>query len=82
MSVTLFQDTTYNLTNLLDNIKRGAIALPDIQRPFVWPASKVRDLFDSMYKGFPVGYLLFCSPGPRWAPVRSGPMPRKPLLGC
>ena len=59
MSVTLFQDTTYNLTNLLDNIKRGAIALPDIQRPFVWPASKVRDLFDSMYKGFPVGYLLF-----------------------
>jgi uncharacterized protein with ParB-like and HNH nuclease domain len=59
MSVTLFQDTTYNLTNLIDNIKRGAIALPDIQRPFVWPASKVRDLFDSMYKGFPVGYLLF-----------------------
>jgi hypothetical protein len=59
MSVTLFQDTTYNLTNLLDNIKRGAIALPDIQRPFVWHASKVRDLFDSMYKGFPVGYLLF-----------------------
>jgi uncharacterized protein with ParB-like and HNH nuclease domain len=58
MSVTLFQDTTYNLTNLLDNIKRGAIALPDIQRPFVWPASKVRDLFDSMYKGFPVGYLV------------------------
>jgi uncharacterized protein with ParB-like and HNH nuclease domain len=47
MSVTLFQDTTYNLTNLLDNIKRGAIALPEIQRPFVWPASKVRDLFDS-----------------------------------
>jgi hypothetical protein len=59
MSVTLFKDTTYNLTNLVDNIKRGEIALPDIQRPFVWPASKVRDLFDSMYKGFPVGYLLF-----------------------
>jgi hypothetical protein len=59
MSVTLFKDTTYNLTNLIDNIKRGEIALPDIQRPFVWPASKVRDLFDSMYKGFPVGYLLF-----------------------
>jgi hypothetical protein len=59
MSVTLFQDTTYNLTNLIDNIRRGAIALPDIQRPFVWPTSKVRDLFDSMYKGFPVGYLLF-----------------------
>jgi uncharacterized protein with ParB-like and HNH nuclease domain len=44
-------------------IKRGAVALPDIQRPFVWPASKVRDLLDSMYKGFPVGYLLFWETG-------------------
>ncbi|MGB8338161.1 MAG: DUF262 domain-containing protein, partial [Burkholderiales bacterium] len=37
----------------------GDIGLPDIQRPFVWPNTKVRDLFDSMYRGFPVGYLLF-----------------------
>ena len=55
MSVTLFQDTTYNLTNLLDDIKRGAMALPDIQRPFVWSSAKTRDLFDSMYRGFPIG---------------------------
>jgi len=48
---------------LVDDIKRGEIALPDIQRPFVWPASKVRDLLDSMYKGFPVGYLLFWETG-------------------
>ena len=33
--------------------------MPDIQRPFVWKNAKVRDLFDSMYKGYPVGYLLF-----------------------
>ena len=59
MAVTLFKDTTYNLMNLIDDIRRGEIGLPEIQRPFVWPASKVRDLFDSMYKGFPVGYLLF-----------------------
>lgn len=39
----------------------GEIGLPDIQRPFVWTPTKVRDLFDSMYKGFPVGYLLFWS---------------------
>ncbi|MDQ3542473.1 MAG: DUF262 domain-containing protein, partial [Actinomycetota bacterium] len=32
------------------------MALPDIQRPFVWQNRKVRDLFDSMVKGFPVGY--------------------------
>lgn len=63
MPVTLFKDTTYNLTHLIDDIRRGEIALPDIQRPFVWRASKVRDLFDSMYKGFPVGTLLFWSTG-------------------
>ncbi len=39
----------------------GIIGLPDIQRPFVWPDTKVRDLFDSMYKGYPVGYFLFWS---------------------
>src|SRR5438128_1764912 len=63
MAVTLFKDTTYNLNLLVENIRRGEIALPDIQRPFVWPPAKVRDLFDSMYKGFPVGYLLFWSTG-------------------
>ena len=51
------------MLGLVDDIKRGEIALPDIQRPFVWPASKVRDLLDSMYKGFPVGYLLFWETG-------------------
>jgi hypothetical protein len=37
----------------------GTIGLPDIQRPFVWKNTKVRDLIDSMYRGYPVGYLLF-----------------------
>lgn len=41
----------------------GEIGLPDIQRPFIWTPVKVRDLFDSMYKGFPVGYLLFWANG-------------------
>jgi hypothetical protein len=48
---------------LIEDIKQGEVALPDIQRPFVWGASKVRDLLDSMYKGFPVGYLLFWETG-------------------
>jgi hypothetical protein len=39
-------------------IRTGDLGLPDIQRPFVWKSTKVRDLFDSMYRGFPVGYLL------------------------
>ena len=59
MSGTLFTQVNYTLNGLVDNIDTGFIGLPDIQRPFVWPNAKVRDLFDSMYKGFPVGYLLF-----------------------
>ena len=45
----------------MDDIEIGDIALPDIQRPFVWykKISKVRDLFDSIYRGYPIGYLLF-----------------------
>lgn len=63
MAITLFKDTTYTLHGLIEDIRRGEVALPDIQRPFVWPAAKVRDLFDSMYRGFPVGYLLFWETG-------------------
>ncbi|MDQ3704634.1 MAG: DUF262 domain-containing protein [Chloroflexota bacterium] len=56
---TVFKHVDYELSGLLHYIDIGDIGLPDIQRPFVWPATKVRDLFDSMYRGFPVGYLLF-----------------------
>lgn len=63
MAITLFKDTTYSVSLLMESISRGEVALPDIQRPFVWQAAKVRDLLDSMYKGFPVGYLLFWETG-------------------
>lgn len=43
---------------LLAWIKSGEIAIPEIQRPFVWKAKKVRDLIDSLYKGYPVGYII------------------------
>lgn len=56
---TVFKEVGYSLSKLLADIDIGEIGLPEIQRPFVWPNSKVRDLFDSMYRGFPVGYLLF-----------------------
>jgi hypothetical protein len=56
---TVFTQVNYNVGGLLHYIDTGDIGLPDIQRPFVWSATKVRDLFDSMYRGFPVGYLLF-----------------------
>lgn len=44
--------------DLLSNIKSGTIAIPEMQRPFVWDTSQVRDLMDSLYKGFPVGYII------------------------
>jgi len=59
----LFTEVNYSLDVLLNQIELGVIGLPDIQRPFVWPNSKVRDLFDSMYKGYPVGYFLFWQTG-------------------
>lgn len=43
---------------LLSWVRSGEIAIPEIQRPFVWDSSKVRDLMDSLYKGFPVGYVI------------------------
>lgn len=63
MSEMLFKKTDYSLQGLLSDIDIGRIGLPEIQRPFVWPNAKVRDLLDSMYRGYPVGYLLFWETG-------------------
>ncbi len=46
------------IESLLTAVKDGAIAIPEIQRPFVWDSTKVRDLMDSLYQGFPIGYLI------------------------
>lgn len=59
----LFKQVDYNLATIIQNIDVGIIGLPDIQREFVWTDTKVRDLFDSMFKGYPVGYFLFWANG-------------------
>jgi len=59
MPTKAFKTSSYSVKALLDEIDNHFIGLPDIQRPFVWKKSQVRDLFDSMYKGYPVGFLLF-----------------------
>ncbi|WP_234110811.1 DUF262 domain-containing protein [Chryseobacterium sp. R2A-55] len=46
------------IETLLAWVNSGEIAIPEIQRPFVWDTSKVRDLMDSLYQGFPVGYVI------------------------
>jgi hypothetical protein len=47
------------IASLMSDIERELIALPDLQRPFVWEDTKVRDLLDSLFVGFPVGTLVF-----------------------
>jgi hypothetical protein len=46
------------IATLLAWIDSGEIAIPEIQRPFVWDATKVRNFLDSLYQGYPVGYLI------------------------
>ncbi len=58
MAKTLFKPVQYELSQLLGDVDLGKLALPELQRPFVWQKTAVRDLLDSMYKGFPVGYLM------------------------
>ena len=50
--------TQHPIETLLTWVKSGEIAIPEIQRPFVWDATKVRNLMDSLYSGFPIGYLI------------------------
>lgn len=53
-----YKVTQSAVTQLLEDVKREQIAIPELQRPFVWDSVKVRDLMDSLYKGYPVGYLI------------------------
>lgn len=58
MTVQRYSVTPHPIETLLTWVKSGEIAIPEIQRPFVWEATKVRNLLDSLYQGFPVGYLI------------------------
>ncbi len=46
------------IETILAWVNSGEIAIPEIQRPFVWDGSKVRDLMDSLYQGYPIGYII------------------------
>lgn len=59
----LFDNIPSKVSDLLNDVKNGRIGLPDLQRPFVWKDNKVRELLDSMMKGYPIGYImLWASP--------------------
>ena len=48
----------HQIATFLAFVKDGQIDIPGVQRPFVWDSSKVRDLSDSLYKGYPIGYVI------------------------
>lgn len=54
----IFSNTTLTVNQLIEKIDTGELGLPELQRPFIWKDSKVRDLFDSMMCGYPIGYLM------------------------
>jgi hypothetical protein len=58
MSTQRYSVTPHPIETLLTWVKSGEIAIPEIQRPFVWEPKKVRNLLDSLYQGYPVGYLI------------------------
>jgi len=58
MSTQRYSVTPHPIETLLTWVKSSEIAIPEIQRPFVWEATKVRNLLDSLYQGYPVGYLI------------------------
>ncbi|BCX13320.1 MAG: hypothetical protein KatS3mg067_2258 [Thermosynechococcus sp.] len=58
MATQRYSVTPHPIETLLSWVKSGEIAIPEIQRPFVWDATKVRNLLDSFYRGYPVGYLI------------------------
>lgn len=58
MSTQRYSVTPHPVETLLTWVKSGEIAIPEIQRPFVWEATRVRNLLDSLYQGYPVGYLI------------------------
>lgn len=58
VSNSIYNPISLEVGNLLKDVQTGKIGLPDLQRPFVWGNDKVRDLLDSMLRGYPIGYVM------------------------
>ena len=58
MLIEKYNPNSLSVSAILGLIASGDIAIPEIQRPFVWKKKQVRDLLDSLYKGYPTGYLI------------------------
>lgn len=58
MGNSIYNPVSLEVGNILKDVQTGKIGLPDLQRPFVWRNEKVRQLLDSMLKGYPIGYIM------------------------
>ncbi len=58
METTKYSVNQQLIETVLAWVKSEEVAIPEIQRPFVWNSTKVRDLIDSLYNGYPIGYLI------------------------
>ena len=54
----IYNNFNTSLANLLSDVHSGRLGLPDLQRPFVWQNNKIKNLYDSLIKGFPIGYIM------------------------
>lgn len=50
--------TQYSINTILNYVETSQIAIPQMQRPFVWKGKQVKELIDSLYEGYPIGYLI------------------------
>lgn len=73
----IFTTGNFPISSLIEDIDMGKIGLPELQRPFVWSAAKARDLFDSLYRGYPAGFLLFWKTGAEGGLQSIGTGPRQ-----
>lgn len=54
----LYSLSKCTVETLLTWVRNEEIVIPEIQRPFLWKAAQVRDFINSLYRGYPVGYLI------------------------
>ncbi len=66
---------TEKVEDLVERVRRGLIRVPRFQRALNWMSSEVVELFDSIYRGYPIGALLFYK-----QPAKADRLPLGPLV--
>ncbi len=73
-SLELSGSSIVSIPEIIKLAREGVIRIPRFQRPFVWDSSDVRRLFDSIYRGFPVGTVILWRKEATAGAVNFGPI--------